>query len=131
MASATGLHAGSDNPALIAPVDMVTIAFGPSYTFHPGHRISLFGEALVGEAYGIHGVFAYGSGATSNPANGVASTANALAVQTCGGLDLRLSRSLAIRALQVDYLRTGLPNGTSDVQNNLKLGTGIVASFGR
>ncbi len=43
-----------------------------------------------------------------------------------GGLDITLSRYVAIRAFQADYLRTQLPNNASDEQNLLRLGAGIV-----
>ena len=124
VASGTGLHVTSNNP-LVAPLDLVTIVFGPRYTLFPDKRISIFGEVLAGEAEGFHSVFALGSGPVASPANGTTSSANSLAVQAGGGIDLRLSRRFAIRVLQADYLRTQLPNGGTNLQNNLRLAAGI------
>lgn len=132
-ASATGLEVKSVSPSLV-PLDLLTIAFGPRYTYtlRPlHHRVSVFGEALLGEAHGFHSVFSIGSGPTSSPAAGTTDSANALALQTGGGLDIRLKHHLSIRAIQVDYLRTELPNGGTNVQNNLRLAGGLVYRFSK
>jgi len=131
VASVTGVHAGSASPQA-AGLDMVTVVFGPRYTYAPRRgRLALFGEALVGEADGFHSVFAYGSGPSDNPANGTTDSANSLAVQTGGGLDVRVSPHFSVRALEAEYLRTQLPNGNDNVQNNLRLAAGVVYRFGR
>ena len=129
-ASGTGLHVNSNNP-LVAPLDLVTVTFGPRYTFFPHKRISVFGEALVGEALGFDSLFAYGSGNAVSQSNGTTTSADSLALQTGGGVDVRMGRRFAIRAIQVDYLRTQLPNGGSNLQNNLRLAAGIDLRFGR
>lgn len=51
---------------------------------------------------------------------------NALALQTGGGLDIRLKHHFSIRAIQVDDLRSQLPNGGTNVQNNLRRAGGLV-----
>jgi outer membrane immunogenic protein len=131
VASVTGAHANSTSPQA-APLDMVTVVFGPRYTYAPRRgRLAVFGEALVGEADGFHSVFAYGSGPVSNPVNGTTNSANSLAFQTGGGLDLRVSPHFSVRALQAEYLRTQLPNGNDNLQNNLRLAAGVVYRFGR
>lgn len=130
-ASATGLHV-SGNPATNAsPLDMVTVVFGPRYTVHVGKRLAVYGEALGGEAHGFHSLFTYGSGPLPSLTAGYTDSANALAFQTGGGLDLRLSQHLKVRVMQVDYLRTELPNGSSNLQNNLRVGAGLVFHLGR
>jgi opacity protein-like surface antigen len=45
-----------------------------------------------------------------------------------GGLDVKLSEHVAIRAIQLDYLRTGFFNET---QNKGRLSVGVVFRFGR
>ena len=49
-----------------------------------------------------------------------------LALQVGGGVDLGLTRHFGIRVFQADWVRTQLPNGTTDVQNTLRLGAGVV-----
>jgi len=129
-ASATGLHAESTGP-LTVPLDLVTIVFGPRYTLHSkSGGVSIFCEALGGEAHGFHSVFSTGSGPASNPLNGTTDRANALAFQAGAGIDLKLNHALAIRLIQADYLRTQLPNGQSNTQNNTRLGIGMVLRLG-
>jgi hypothetical protein len=130
VASVMGVAARSSSGA--AGLDLVTILFGPHYTFTaPKGRVSVFAEALAGEANGFHGVFALGSGPISNPNNGTTDSANSLALQAGGGLDLHLTPRISVRVIQADYLRTQLPNGGTDAQNNLRLGAGIVMRIGR
>jgi hypothetical protein len=47
-----------------------------------------------------------------------------------GGLDVNVSRHIAIRAAQADWLYTQFPNGVDNRQNNLRITAGIVFRFG-
>lgn len=101
---------------------LVTTTFGPRYMWSPAEaRWNIFGQALVGTAFGSNSIFPAALGATTS--------AQSLAVKTGGGLNLNLKSHLALRALEIDYLRTQLPNGTNNVQNNVILGAGIVFSI--
>ncbi len=121
-ADVTGSHAGSIGPRV--GLTLVTATFGPTYTWDlPQHgklhrQWKLFGESLAGIANGTDSVFPNLRGAQSS--------ANSLALQLGGGVDLDFSRHFSIRVLQGDWLRTQLPNATSNVQNNLQLGAGFV-----
>jgi hypothetical protein len=121
VADVTGLHtANIDNSGI--GLDLVTATFGPRYTWSPAHaRYSVFGQALVGVAKGINSLFP----GTPLPR----SSADSLAVQLGGGVDLPLKRHIALRAFEADWIRTQMPNLTTGVQNNLKLGAGIVFRF--
>ena len=100
------------------PLSLVIATFGPRYRWHDSHRLSVFGEGLVGEANGYHSLFPSPFGAQAD--------ANSVATQVRGGLDLRLGRHVSARVLNAGWLRTQFPNSTSDVQNNLVLGAGVV-----
>ncbi len=114
---ASGLHTGSTSHGS-AGVNLVTATFGPRYTWSPArHRVQLFGETLGGEAWGLDSMFPGSSGVVPN--------ASSSALQMGGGLNIPLSSHLALRAVQADWLRTALPNATSNVQNNLVLGFGV------
>jgi uncharacterized RmlC-like cupin family protein len=39
------------------PVSLVTVTAGPRYRWHADHRISVYGEGLVGEADGFRSFF--------------------------------------------------------------------------
>jgi hypothetical protein len=121
VADVAGLHTANANGAGEG-LDLVTAAFGPRYTWPLAHRrCALFGQVLIGEANGFHSVFP--------TANGVESSTHGLALEVGGGLNLPLSRHLAVRAFEADWLRTQLPNSTTGVQNNLRVGAGLVFKF--
>ena len=61
--------------------------------------------------------------------SGAGSSASSLALQIGGGVDLKLSHYVAVRALEASWLRTQLPNSTNDRQNSLRLGAGLVVRF--
>ena len=98
---------------------MVTATFGPRYTWSPPSRkLAVFGQGLIGEAFGSDSIFPTPRGAETDE--------HSFALQVGGGVDLRLSRHLAVRLLQADWLRTQFPNASTNVQNNLRLGAGVV-----
>jgi hypothetical protein len=126
-----GLHAGT-NSTTAEPLSLVTAVFGPRYTLETrSHRYAIFGEGLVGISNGFHSLFSEGSGPVGSVNAGTTSSSNALAVDAGGGIDVRLSHRFAVRALRASYLRTQFPNTTTNAQNSLSLGAGMVMRFGR
>ena len=119
-ADVTGVHAGSIGTSGL-PLSQVTATFGPRYRWHADHRLSFYGEGLIGEANGFRSIFPTNGG--SQPG------ANGLATQVGGALDYRISGRFAIRAVDAAWSRTQLPNSTDNVQNNLRLGAGVVLRF--
>jgi hypothetical protein len=112
--------------------------FGPTVTANLG-RSSVFAHALFGEArsslsagVGFPIIGGISTGLTSS---------NAFAMAFGGGIDFGLTRHIAMRAVQVDYLRTqfnaadalttGLFNNNlaNNRQNNFRYSTGIVFRF--
>jgi hypothetical protein len=97
----------------------ITTTFGPRYQWSPkSGRFALFGEGLIGESHGLDGVFPSASGALTDY--------DTFATQVGGGVDLRVGHRFAVRPLQVDWIRTQFPNGTTNVQNSLRFGAGVV-----
>jgi hypothetical protein len=118
VADITGQHTTNINSSGVA-LDMVTATFGPRYTWSSTHsRYSLFGEGLVGDAFAFNGLFPTISGPDTS--------SSSLAVKAGGGLNLSLSRHIAARPFEAYWLRTQLPNTTTNIQNNLQLGAGFV-----
>ena len=115
-AEVTGGHANNIGP-LGQNLTLMTYAAGPQVVLG-SRRFELFGQALFGAAHGSDSYFP--SGSTASP------SATSFALSTGGGVDLTLSHHVAIRVAQVQYLRTTLPNGTNNQQNQLTLGAGIV-----
>lgn len=122
-ADVIGTRSGNISPSGVG-LTLVTATFGPTYAWDLPMRgksrrqWKVFGESLFGVANGLHSVFPNAGGAQSS--------ANSLALQIGGGVDLDISRHIALRLLHADWLRTQLPNAASNVQNNLQLGAGIV-----
>ena len=121
----TGTHTAS----IVPGVDLSQISFmaGPRYTYgltrwtrrmmHSERRTSIFGEALFG---GVHAFdSAFPSGAGTKP------SANAFSMQIGGGVNVHLARNFNLRAIEVDYVRTELPNLTTDSQHDLRLAIGV------
>jgi hypothetical protein len=121
VADVSGLHSANASGTGVG-LDLVTATFGPRYTWAPAHRrYAIFGQALAGEANGLHSVFPSPTGAVDS--------ANNLALCVGGGANVHLTRHLALRAIEADWLRTQMPNATTNVQNNLRLGAGLILKF--
>jgi hypothetical protein len=121
VADIAGAHIANINSSGVG-LDLVTATFGPRYTWKPARaRYSLYGQGLLGQAWGMNSVF-------PGP-NGANTVANSMAVKAGGGMNLDLKRHLALRLPEVDYLRTQLPNSTTNVQNYLTIAAGIVLRF--
>ena len=73
----------------------------------------------MGAVHGSDAPFPNSSGSTST-------SATALAVLVGGGLDISLSRRVAIRAIQADYGLTHLPNNANNGENLLRISAGLV-----
>jgi hypothetical protein len=100
-----------------ASLDIISVVAGPRYTWQLPYksRASLFGEALLGEAF-----------ANSSSFPGAGTSDRGLALTVGGGLDYAVHPQFSLRALEVNWLRTQLPNAASDVQNNLRIGAGVI-----
>lgn len=104
-------------------LDLFTYTVGPQikWTAPPQpdeYTPTLFAHFLVGEANASNSVFAGSSGPTSS--------ASSLAVKIGGGVDLAVTPRVSLRVIQADWLHTGFPNGSTDAQNHIQLGAGIV-----
>ena len=119
VADLAGTHAASIQ-STGAGLDLLTLSFGPRYTWSHS-KVSMYGQVLAGAAFGFHSIFP--------SSQGVSSSAKGLAVLTGGGVNLALQHHLAVRLIEAGWLRTQLPNGTSNVQNDLRIGFGVVLRF--
>lgn len=120
-ADISGLHT-ADMPNTGVGLDLITAVFGPRYTMTlPNKRFRIYGQAMGGEANGVNSLFPNPKGATSS--------ANGVALLMGGGLDYPASQRISVRAIDASWLRTALSNGTTTVQNNLRLGSGLAFRF--
>lgn len=97
-----------------------TYQFGPVYTFRWQHA-SAFTHALVG---GVS------QGVSQGTLNGIAPSYNAFLWSVGGGLDVKLSNLLWIRAAQVDYERHHVPVYAATASTNgFRYSAGVVLKF--
>jgi hypothetical protein len=118
-ANIVGLHSGNSGGGV--PINLLVATFGPRYSHTFSiykHGASVYGEGLIGEANGFSGVYPQTSGAIPS--------SDAFALQVGGGVDIGVSRHFSIRALEASWIRSELPNATTNVQNNVWIGAGLV-----
>lgn len=113
-------HAGSIGSSG-ASLTTTALTFGPRYRWHPQSKFSPFGEALFG--------FVHGSNSAFPSATGTSYRATSFSMLIDGGLDIRLDHHLDIRALQLGWVHSTLPNGAENVQNNFRLSFGAGIHF--
>ncbi len=102
-----------------------TFAFGPTLSFRREHA-TIFAHTLFGENVISQNVITGGS----NPSP----TDDAFCMVFGAGIDVKLSRTFALRLAQLDWLYTRhdlTSLGGKDNQNNLRLTGGVVINLGR
>ena len=99
---------------------LTTFTAGPRLWL-PRRKVHIFGQALFG--------FAHGSNSEFPQNNALVPSANSFALDLGGGADYPIGDRFSVRVLQLDYLRTSLPNNSTDWQNNLRIGAGVTLHF--
>lgn len=115
-----GEHASNVNAAG-ANLSMVTYLFGPRYSVRRWKHWTPFAQFLAGGVHGFDAYFPNSTGQSLNPDD--------FALSAGAGINVRLARHLAVRAVQADYLQTHLPNAGSNRQDHFRVGMGIVFRF--
>jgi peptidoglycan-associated lipoprotein len=117
-----GQHA-SNISSTGADLTLTSFLAGPRVTWKTGAgRFAPFVQVLLG---GTHA-----SGTLAPGGSGLPGSANAFAMTAGGGLDIGLTRRIALRAFEADYYLTNFDNGVNDHQNNLRLAAGVTFRFG-
>jgi hypothetical protein len=94
-------------PSLSGGLNIHTFTVGPRFSVRSESRVTPFGQVLVG---GFHGL-----------------GTNGFAMSAGGGLDVKVSQHVAIRAFQVEYM---LLHAQGDSLNCARVSAGIVFRFG-
>jgi len=90
----------------------------------PQARWSPFGQVLLGAEHAGGSLVKGNTPAATDPAI-------VFAMNIGGGLDRRLGRRWSLRLVEADYLMTQTSNGVNDLQNNLRLSSGLAYRFGK
>jgi hypothetical protein len=126
----TGEHASNIGPGV--DLSKLSVTAGPRYTVstsrYTAHLLKkqptrIFGEALFGGVHAFDSIFPESMGTTAS--------AGSFSMQVGGGVDVGLGKGFGIRALEVDYVRSELPNVGSNTQNDLRLAFGISYHLGK
>jgi len=112
----------SDLSGSSADLTLTSYLAGPRYRWTGARHFTPFAQVLVGGAHA--------SGGLAPGSSGLAGSANAFAMIAGGGLDVGITRHIAVRAFEADYYLTHFDNGVNDRQNNFRLAAGIVIRFG-
>jgi opacity protein-like surface antigen len=89
--------------------NLITYLFGPRVSYRSQERVTPYVQVLFGGAYDTY------------------IARSALAMTAGGGLDYKVAPHVSLRLAQAEYLMTRFGQQT---QNNLRISTGIVFSFG-
>ena len=102
---------------------------GPRLSYRNDTRFTPFVQVLGG---GVHASTVTVAGCAGSACSPLPSQ-NAFAMTAGGGLDIRLTHLLSLRAVQAEYMMTrfsAVPTGSNSSQNDLRLSSGIVLRFG-
>lgn len=115
--SATG-SVGASN----APLSLLTVTAGPRVRLRSDGKWSPYAEVLFGLAHGFNATFPSEETALRR--------ANGFALRAGGGVDVKLRGRFFVRAIDVSYVQTQLPNGSDGLQSTLQIGAGVGLIFG-
>jgi hypothetical protein len=79
--------------------------------------------SIFGDVHGFDGVFP--------TSDGIKPTANSLAMQIGGGLNVGVAKHFGVRALELYCLRPNLTNDAYNTHNDLRLGFGVSYHVGK
>jgi peptidoglycan-associated lipoprotein len=118
----TVAHASSISSA---NYDLTLSVFTAGFRLRPAPhaRWNLFGQVLVGAEHASGSLVEGATPAATDPAI-------VFAMNAGGGLDRRFNSHWSLRLVEVDYVMTQSSNGVNDLQNNLRISTGLVYRFG-
>jgi hypothetical protein len=112
-------HTGSVGSAPYG-LTLTTVTAGPRFWL-PGGKLRIFGQVLLGIAHGSNSEFPHH--------NSLVPSATSFALDMGAGAERYINPRVSVRFLQVDYLRTALPNTSTNWQSNLRVGAGITLHF--
>ncbi|HEX4156376.1 MAG TPA: hypothetical protein VHY48_12255 [Acidobacteriaceae bacterium] len=106
-------------------IHQVSLLVGPRYTWNIGHitpttwdrKGGIFAEGKFGYTFASSGQY---------PSHGVlTSSSSALDLEAGGGVNFHVYHRFDLRLIEGDFVRTQLPNGSTNVQNSFRIASGI------
>ncbi len=140
VAEVGGTHNGNISGVQLDSTFM-TYLFGPRFTVNKARKVEYYVHGLFGASHYTRSILVT---TVVNPQTGVSASgraegsADAFSMAWGGGIDLKLSRTIALRPIQLDYLMTrfqplfmdgvGSANSNSN-QHHIRYSTGLVFRF--
>ncbi|MGD0964668.1 MAG: hypothetical protein ABSA57_12300 [Candidatus Acidiferrales bacterium] len=123
-----GVYHQGDIAASGLSLTVSSYQFGPRVRLRNHTHMTPFGQLLLGVGHAGGTLYTRSLGPGLSPLG----TNNGFLFTGGGGVDWKLTPRIGIRLLQVEYLRSQFLNGSGNGnrQENLRLSTGIVFSFG-
>jgi outer membrane immunogenic protein len=115
-------HASNISSSNGADLTLTSYLAGPRYTWGHARHFAPFAQVLLGGAHA--------SGRLAPGSSGLPGSANSFGMTAGGGLDIGLTRHIALRAFEADYYLTRFDNGVNDHQNNLRIAAGVIIRLG-
>lgn len=119
VADVSGQRTSLAEPGVSETIKTHSYLFGPRFSVRRHRRLTPFVHALFGAAHT--------DSRATEAGQSFHFTDTSFASALGGGLDVRVSRRVAVRAFQADYVRTSLFGGT---QNKGRIAFGVVFRFG-
>jgi len=122
-----GYHAG--NIAQEFDLTLWSYQFGPRVRLQNDFRFTPYGQFLLGGGHAGGTIYTSSLGPGLSPIG----PNNSFLYTAGGGIDYRVNKRIAIRVVEAEYLHSEFLNGSvaGHEQNNLRLSTGIVFTFGK
>ena len=112
-----GNYGTSQGPSTSTRFNTFSILSGPRFSYPGLKRITPF----------VHALFGYEQTAAKLTGTTLQGSSSSYAMAFGGGIDVKVSRRMAIRLFQAEYYR---PQAFGTSQNNLRVSTGVVFRFG-
>jgi len=125
-----GVYGQSNVASQARSVTISSFLFGPRVSWR-GHNLVPFAQVLLGAGHATGTLYttSLGNGAAPLGAN------SGFMLTAGGGVDWKLRPAIAIRIVQTEYLYSQFLNAAaspdSNRQNNIRISTGVVFSFGK
>jgi opacity protein-like surface antigen len=119
-----GYNSSTIRAAGFQDISFASYLFGPRFSMHRWDTLIPYVQTLVGGVKGNNAITVPGSGVFHADQSAFGWTVG-------GGLDSKLFKHLNIRVVQAEYFLTKWNDGVNNRQNNFRISTGLILTFGK
>jgi opacity protein-like surface antigen len=106
---------------------VTTYVFGPRVYWHNHTHLTPYGQVLFGGGHAGGSLYTSSLGAGLLPLG----SSNDFNFTAGGGVDWKINHGFSVRLAQAEYLHTQFANAVNNSENNFRLSTGVVFTFGK